>query len=400
MRLFMATSFGITLPALYMSWTHTSKGAVADSLIFGLGILGAAFMLSWAAEVAQIEISRGLALAILALIAILPEYAVDLYFAWVAAYQAEYSAYTTANMTGANRLLVGAGWPFIVLLFCLKFRKRQLHLDNANRAEISYLTLATLYAFTIPLKGHLSLIDCVLLVSLFSAYAWRTAVMEVHEPHLVGPARLIGELTKAKRRLVNVSLFLFAGITILFSAERFAEALLASGEVLGIDEYLLVQWVAPLASEAPEFIIAAIWTFRGQGTAAIGALISSLVNQWTLLVGTIPLVYSISLGAIGQMSLDSRQDQEIFLTAALSLFAVTVLMNLTISMWEALALFAPFAAQLMYPEIRIEVAILYLVLTFLLLFRRGGDLLPLLREGLLPGKIPGQEPEVASHEPE
>ena len=46
-------------------------------MIFGVEILGAAFLLSWGAEVAQMDISRGLALAILARIAILPEYAVD-----------------------------------------------------------------------------------------------------------------------------------------------------------------------------------------------------------------------------------------------------------------------------------------------------------------------------------
>ena len=38
-------------------------------------------MLSWAAEVAQLDISAGLAIAILALIAVLPEYAVDFVFA-------------------------------------------------------------------------------------------------------------------------------------------------------------------------------------------------------------------------------------------------------------------------------------------------------------------------------
>ena len=37
-------------------------------------------------------------------------------------------------------------------------------------------------------------------------------------------------------------------------------------------------------------------------------------QQWTLLVGTIPLVYSISLGAPGQMPLDTRQIQEILLS--------------------------------------------------------------------------------------
>ena len=296
MRLFIAATVATTLPALYMRWYHIQLDPRLDSMIFGLGILGAAFLLSWGAEVAQMDMSRGLALAILALIAVLPEYAVDLYFAWVAAQDPQYIPYVTANMTGANRLLVGGGWPFIVLLFYLKFRKKAVQLDRKNRVEIAYLTLATLYAFTIPFRHHLTLIDCVFLVGIFGAYAWRTAVMEVEEPELVGPARLIGQLPKFRRRLVTVVLFGFAGVAIFACAEPFAEALISSGTLLGIDEYFLVQWLAPIASEAPEFIIAALWTLRGQAQAAIGALISSKVNQWTLLVGTIPLVYSISLG--------------------------------------------------------------------------------------------------------
>lgn len=383
MRLFIALTIASTFPALYMRWYHVEVDPVVDSFIFGLGILGAAFMLSWAAEIAQMEISRGLALAILALIAILPEYAVDLYFAWVAADDPQYAHYATANMTGANRLLVGGGWPFIVLLFCLKFRKRELRLDPANRAEISYLTLATLYAFLIPLKGGLNMVDCVFLVSIFLAYAWRTAIMEVHEPELVGPARMVAGLPRSKRILANIFFFAFSGIAILASAEPFAEALIASGKKLDIDEFLLVQWIAPLASEAPEFIIAALWTLRGLGTHAIGALISSKVNQWSLLVGTIPLVYSINLGALGQMPFDERQNHELLLTAAQSIFAVMVLCNLSISLWEAAALFALFAAQLIFPDIRLQVSILYLILTAFLIIRRRHDLLPLVTEGIL-----------------
>ena len=383
MRLFIAATVATTFPALYMRWYHIQVDPRLDSMIFGLGILGAAFLLSWGAEVAQMDMSRGLALAILALIAVLPEYAVDLYFAWAAAHDPQYAHYATANMTGANRLLVGGGWPFIVLLFYLKFRKKAVQLDRKNRVEIAYLTVATLYAFTIPLRHHLSLIDCVFLVGIFGAYAWRTAIMEVEEPELVGPARLIGQLPKGRRRLVTAGLFGFSGVAIFACAEPFAEALISSGSLLGIDEYFLVQWLAPIASEAPEFIIAALWTVRGQAQAAIGALISSKVNQWTLLVGTIPLVYSISLGEVGQMPLDARQDQEILLTAAQSIFAVVVLMNLNLSLWEAGGLFTLFMTQLVYPEIRVEVSILYIVLAVVLLFRRTHDLLPLIREGLL-----------------
>ncbi|MBI4447018.1 MAG: sodium:calcium antiporter [Acidobacteria bacterium] len=396
MRLLIALTIFITLPSVYLRlhsfehpgaetlWGGIHLSPLVESVIFGLGILGAAFLLSWAAEVAQMDMSRGLALAILALIAILPEYAVDLYFAWVAADNPAYAHYATANMTGANRLLVGAGWPLIVLLFCTKFRRKTLNLDVSTRAEISYLALSTLYAFLIVIKGRLTLVDTFFLVGIFGAYMWRTSHMEIHEPELVGPARLVGDLPKFTRRVINVFFFAYSGVVIFLSAEPFAEALLSSGEAWGIDQFLLVQWLAPLASEAPEFIIAALWSLRGLGTAAMGALISSKVNQWSLLVGTIPLVYSISLGAAGEMPLDSHQNQEILLTAAQSLFALLVLVNLTISLLEGGLLFVLFAAQLVYPDIRLEVSALYLVLSVLLLLRRRAELVALFREGLLP----------------
>jgi cation:H+ antiporter len=53
----------------------------ATALAAGIGIFGAAFLLSWSCEVAQLDVPRALALAGLALIAVLPEYAVDVYFA-------------------------------------------------------------------------------------------------------------------------------------------------------------------------------------------------------------------------------------------------------------------------------------------------------------------------------
>ncbi|MEE2822704.1 MAG: sodium:proton exchanger, partial [Acidobacteriota bacterium] len=77
----IVATVGITLPALYMRWFQIHIDPRINMLIFGVGILGASFLLSWAAEVVQMDVSRGMALAILSLIAVLPEYAVDLYFA-------------------------------------------------------------------------------------------------------------------------------------------------------------------------------------------------------------------------------------------------------------------------------------------------------------------------------
>ena len=137
-----------------------------QALSAGLAIFGAAFMLSWAAELAQLEIPQSLAIALLALIAVLPEYAVDMYFAWVAGKDPKYTAFAMANMTGANRLLIGVGWAAVVITVWLKSGKRGIALEPEHKIEIFYLGLATIYSFIIPFKGRLDLIDAAVLATI------------------------------------------------------------------------------------------------------------------------------------------------------------------------------------------------------------------------------------------
>jgi cation:H+ antiporter len=61
---------GVPGIALHLSGTHLDP--VVAAIVFGIGIGGGAFLLSWAAEVAQVDILASLAIAVLALIAILP----------------------------------------------------------------------------------------------------------------------------------------------------------------------------------------------------------------------------------------------------------------------------------------------------------------------------------------
>jgi cation:H+ antiporter len=134
----------------------------------------------------------------------------------------------------------------------------------------------------------------------------------------------------------------------------------------GISQFLLIQWVAPLASEAPEMIIAILFTLRLKAQAGLGTLISSKVNQWTLLVGTLPLVFSLAgAGLNTPMEMDSRQVEEVFLTAAQSLFAVAVISNLSINRWEGAALLVLFLGQFGFEDstIRYGFAFTYLALT-------------------------------------
>jgi cation:H+ antiporter len=331
----------------------------------GLGIFGAAFLLSWAAELAQLEIPENLALALLALIAVLPEYAVDMYFAWMAGKDPVYTSYATANMTGANRLLIGVGWATVVFTYWLKTRQPRVILEPSHSLEVFYLLIATIYSFLIPIKGTISLLDTVVLLAIFLLYMISASRAGMGEPELEGPAEWLAQLPVGPRRVVTILLFVAAGVTIYLAAEPFAEGLLATGRSTGIEEFILVQWLAPLASESPEFIIAILFALRAKPGASLGTLLSSKVNQWTLLIGMLPLVYSLSAGHLGSMEMDARQREEILLTAAQSLFAVAVLANLSFSLGEAALIFGLFVTQLFFTDatVRYAYSFVYIGLT-------------------------------------
>lgn len=375
-------AFLTTLPGLILGFTHPHIMPQVGALLFGIAIFGGAFILSWAAEAAEMDMSKSLAVAILALIAILPEYAVDFVFTWKAAHDPSQAHYAIANMTGANRLLVGLGWPVVLLIYVLAKKKKEILLDKSQRIEIFYLAMATLYSFTIPLKGSLNLIDTVVLVVLFGLYMRRAAKQESEEPEFVGPVKILANMNDVPRRLWTAFMFLYSGLVIFVVAEPFAESMVASGKAWGVNEFLLVQWIAPIASEAPEFIVACTWAFRGSAGSALKALISSKVNQWTLLVGTLPLVFSISSGYVRPFELDTLQDHELWLTAAQSLFAVAVLVNLRFGRLEGWLLFLIFLFQLVFSDTHQWVTWVYIGLALVAHLVHRKHLLPTFRTGM------------------
>jgi cation:H+ antiporter len=366
-RVTLPLAVAAPLPAMAVRFGLLDVPLVVETVLYGVAIMGAAFLLSWAAEVAQKDISQTLAIALLAFIAVLPEYAVDLVLAYCAGQgnDPECVHLAVANMTGANRLLIGIGWAAVVLIYGLKSGKRQVTLRKEQRTDVGFLLIATLWAFTIPIRRQLSLIDFVVLGTLFVAYILRAAREEVEEPELIGAAAAIGALSTRTRRTTTVVLFVYAAASILAAAEPFADGLREIGREFGLSQFLLIQWVAPLASESPEMIIAILFTLRLKVQAGIGTLISSKVNQWTLLVGTLPLVFSLAgAGLTTALPMDGRQVEEVFLTAAQSLFAVAVIANLSISRWEAVLLMALFLGQFGFEAraVRYGFAIVYLIL--------------------------------------
>lgn len=361
-------SAGVALPVPWVvasAFGGLGVPPVWIAVLAGLSILGAAFMLSWSCEIAERDIPQALALLVLALVGVLPEYAVDLSFAWRAGQDPAWAQYAVANMTGANRLLIGFGWPVVVWIACRAAKIQQLDVHPSQRLELRFLVWATLYSFLIPLNGSIDWFDALVLLVLFAAYVASAMRGETHEEEeLLGPALLIDvHFDDAGRRLWAAALFLFAGWAIWVSAEPFAHSLVHVGTNYDVNEFLLVQWLAPLASESPEFVVAILFALRLRGTVGLGALVSSKVNQWTLLVGALPIAYMLSAGGWAGLPLDERQTEELWLTSAQSLLAAILLADLEFSKREAWLLFMLFLIQFLFDDTRPYFIWVYLALS-------------------------------------
>ena len=393
---------GLGLPGVILRLTGTHVDPIVAAIVFGVAILSAAFLLSWAAETAEMDISQGLALAVIAVIAVLPEYAVDFVLAWKAGASPEEAqkGLAIANMTGGNRLLIGLGWPIVFALFFFRTRLKELIVNRQRSLELAFLSVATLYVVLIPLRHSVTIIDSIVLVSLFVIYLFFTSRVESEEVELVGPAKVMGALADNRRRPLVILVLAFSAAVIFTSAEPFAEALVHIGERFGVSEFLLIQWLAPLASESPEVLVAGLLAWRGRAAAGMGVLISSKVNQWTLLIGTLPIAFLLSAGEFsftGGLPLDNRQREEIFLTAAQSAFAIAVFVNLRMGRREAITLFLLFATQLFITseQVRLYYAAAYSVLCLVILIANRSDVATTARAAweVMRGRSPDAEHE-------
>lgn len=351
--LLLALVGAVMIPAVILRIEGWRPNPLLDTFVFGAAILAAGFLLSWGAEAAEKRISAGLIVAIVALITVLPEYAVDFYYAYSAGASpgSNYVHYAAANMTGSNRLLVGLAWPLLVLLHWRRTRARAIPLLPVNRTEILFLLLPSIYAFVIVAKGRISPVDTVVLVAMFGVYMWRASRKESgadaddEDEEEPGPAAALTLLSPLRQWLAMGALTIVAAAIILVSAEPFAESMIDSGRLLGFDEFLLIQWLAPLASEAPAVVVAALFVLSGRAETGLATMMSDKINQWTLLVGMLPLAVGLGAGHLTSLPLDARQHEEFFLTAAQSLFGIGLLLRLRLSLGGAAALAVLFTGQ-------------------------------------------------------
>ncbi|HVM64915.1 MAG TPA: hypothetical protein VMU14_08650 [Acidimicrobiales bacterium] len=415
-RALLTVAVVATVPALLLRLAGLDRhvGALGRSVLFGIGIVGASLLLTWAAEASEMDLPPALAIAGLAFVAVLPEYAVGAVFAWrgghafsvygtacqppaaVAAGRDSPCTLALANMMGANRLLIGLGWSLVVLVAWWRARSVRGHLlrgvvlRRSHSIELSFLALASVWCLTLPLRRSVSLVDTAVLFAIFAAYSARLLGSPAGETALEGVAAFLGHRPAAARRLAVLAILAVAVLVVVLCANAFADSLVAAGHNFGVGDFFLVQWVAPLASEAPELVIATTLAWRFRAAIGLSALVSSKVNQWTLLVGSLPVAFALASSSFHGLPLAPPQREEMALTAAQSLFGVAVLGNLEVSTAEAIALFVLFISEFLLSAllpthelaaVRVGYAVVYLVLAVAVLSVKRHDTVALIEDG-------------------
>jgi cation:H+ antiporter len=221
----------------------------------------------------------------------------------------------------------------VILIFYVK-RRTSLNLQGTLNLEIVMLSIATLVTLLIVAMGQIHVVVGFGLIGLYLIYLWLSSTKESEEPELLGPSLTIGRQSKSLRRTIVISLFVYSAFVILVVAEPFVHALVESGRTLGIDDFILIQWLAPLASESPEIIIAVLFSLRANPIAGITTLISAEVNQLTLLIGSMVGIFSLSFGELTNFPLNDIQSIEFILTAAVTFLGLIFLAPKIIG-WKA-----------------------------------------------------------------
>lgn len=351
LKLIKAATAGAKVSPLSALWTFPS-------------ILLSAFVIAWGAEAAQFLISQGLALAILAWLQTLPEFAVEAVIAWNAGKDPSQTHLAIANFTGSLRLLVGLGWPmiyFVAAAFGWKKTRRfvQVELEDEHSVEIFGLLLPILYFMFIWWKGTLSLWDAFPLSFFYFAYLfvlWKIPPKEESEESLEDlgtvPRTILAMQPKARNAAIW-ALFIAGGAILYFSAHPFLNSMLAIATSMGVSTFVFVQWVAPFLSEFPEKLSAFYWARKvSSANVALMNMVSSNINQWSILSAMIPILFVISAGEIRPLQFDQFQRHEILLTILQSFLGFLLLLNLQLVMYEALILFVFWAIQFFVPSSR------------------------------------------------
>ncbi len=321
-------------------------------------ILIAAMVIAWAAESAQFFIAQGFALAILAWMQTLPEFAVEADLAWRQQLPSLF-----ANLTGALRLLTGLGWPMIYFAAATVHRKRtgralrKIQLEGEHSVQVIALIAPLIYILFVVWKGSLNLADSAVLTAIYAAYLLLLSKMPPEEEEGIDELERIPRFIVLSPRLRRIALigglFALGGFLIYVSTDPFVGSLFAISLRLGVPSFVFIQWVAPFVSEFPEGLSTFYWARTVyRAPMALMNMVSSNVNQWTLLVAMLPLVLSLRVGALAVLPLDGQQKLEVLMTVGQQLVGMLFLVNMELAWSEAAALFVLWSVQFAFSAIK------------------------------------------------
>jgi cation:H+ antiporter len=359
----LAGTAACTLPGLLVRAGGALVPSPVQLVAYGAAVAAAAFMLAWASEAAQVDFGHGIVVVAVAFVAILPEYIVEAHFAFTG--QAEY---VTANLTGAIRLLLGfcVGMPAALALLPDRWRPRNvgpLELPASHRVELATLGLGAAWALRPVIRGELTLVDAVVLVSLYGLYLRRVTKADSEGSELIGVAAGLAELPRQARRRWVRGLMAGSGLVIVLTAVPFGDAVLHTGALVGISPFLLLQWLVPVATEMPELLVAIVLLVHGRAGQSVAVLLASATSQYTLALGTLPIAFALG-GGKGHLQLGSREQIELFLTVGVALYAVAALLRLRISRGDAGIMLVLFTIQFLLPAVlaRLALGVVFLTL--------------------------------------
>ena len=381
----------IAIVGIIVKSQHSLLPEILLPILYGFSIFSAALIISWAAESSERDISGSFVIAIIALIAVLPEYAIETVLAYTAGQSYKLNnfvftnrvGYVSANVTGANRLLAGLGWPLIMLINMLK-NNQLLNIKNNNKLELLVLGIGAISMIIASIIKFQPIFISFILIIIYLIYLFITSKKESTESEFIGTSEYLANLPKLTRITTNILLIIFSAVTIFIVSHPFVESLIHIGGKFGIDEYYLIQWLAPLASESPEIIIASLFAMKGRSLESISIILSSQANQMSLLIGSMGAIFSFATSSLISFPLNDTQGVEFLLTSAFALLQISMILWGKFKLQMPVLLLIIFFVQLIITDTSIRaylsIAIYMFALIYLILFITKNKIQPIKKQ--------------------
>ena len=264
--------------------------------------------------------------------ATIPPLLAEVHFAWQAAGASATGTdgLTIAAMTGAGRMLPGLAWPMLLLVSWARGVDWKPESARGVGPGLWFTLLGAMYAFTVYLKGFLSVLDGLLLLVLFAAYLWSIRGQRDSKAALGETPRRLKPAAPVQPREFRFETILGLAMAMTIVSGLFVGALVSWALAKGPAPFGLVQWLVALVSNSPLLVVVAVLAWQARPGHAAQVLVSTQIVHLTLVLASLPLAFALHglvLGDVDVLALGGRQGYELLVLAAQSMFAVIVLVG-------------------------------------------------------------------------